>query len=394
MSKKIFLLFLSFALWISFTLSLMSEAAVIEKQKSESVSQFTISQIDPPSLSAESAILMCGDAETVLCQKNADKRMAMASTTKIMTALVAARNYDLQKVVVVDKGAVGVEGSSIYLYAGEKMTMEDLLYAMLLESANDAAAAIAIAVGGSIDGFCEMMNECAEEIGLTDTHFKNPHGLYDEEHYTTARELAIIAAEALSDPVVRKIVSTQKHTITPIEGNTRVLYNHNKMLSRYDGAIGVKTGFTKKSGRCLVSAAERDGLTLIAVTLNASDDWNDHTKLLDAGFDNFECVRFAQEGNFNYSLPVTGGVDDHVILSNADELSAILPKGLAENAECVIETFNRFEFAPVKPGGIGGKVSYFIDGKCIASSELVFISGTEKYENKEGFFEKIKDIFS
>ncbi len=393
MPKKIFLLLLSFVLWISITITPAAKD-ILYDTKEKNGAQTVFAPIECPSLSAESAILMCGDGSTVICGKNADKRMAMASTTKIMTALVAARNFDLQKEVKVDAAAVGVEGSSIYLYAGERMTMEDLLYAMLLESANDAAAAIAIAVGGSIDGFCDMMNDCARELGLSDTHFTNPHGLYDEDHYTTARELAIIAAEALSDPTVKKIVATKKHTITPIEGNVRVLYNHNKMLSRYDGAIGVKTGFTKKSGRCLVSAAERDGFVLIAVTLNASDDWNDHTKLLDTGFENFERVVFASKGNFNYSLPVTGGVDDHVILSNTDELSAILPKGNAKDAECVIETVNRFEFAPVKPNQVGGRVSYIIDGKIIASSDLVFISGTEKLENKEGFFEKIKNIFS
>ena len=235
----------------------------------------------PPSLSAQSAVLIEARDGEILCEKNAHTKMAMASTTKIMTALVAAESGKLQRVVSVNAAAVGVEGSSIYLYAGEKMTLCDLIAAMLLESANDAAAAIAIEVGGSIDGFCDMMNKKAKELGLKSTNFKNPHGLYDEEHYTTAYELALIAREALKNEVIRKTVATKKLIIEPVEGSARALYNHNKLLSMYEGAIGVKTGFTKKSGRCLVGSAVRDGLELISVTLNAPDDWNDHKKLFD-----------------------------------------------------------------------------------------------------------------
>ena len=350
--------------------------------------------VPAPSLSAESAVLIDASNNAIIHEKNAHARMAMASTTKIMTALVAAENCDLDKAVSVSADAVGVEGSSIYLYAGEKMTMRDLLSAMLLESANDAAAAIAIEVGGSVEGFCELMNEKAAELGLTDTHFKNPHGLYDEEHYTTAYELSVIASAALCNEDIKEIVSTRKMTITPIEGNTRVLYNHNKMLAMYEGAIGVKTGFTKKSGRCLVSAAERDGLRLISVTLNAPDDWNDHKKMLDLGFDTLESCVLAQKGEVCHKLMVMGGKESHVALLCADTVSVTLPKGSSERILRVTETYNRYEFAPIKVGKTIGSVTFYLDGKKIASAELIAGTEVERNSDSGNIFDKMRNIFN
>ena len=274
---------IAFVTLVALVLCLTANAhsAVSSYETQSTKTEYSLTALSPPALSARSAVLIDADSCRVLCGVLHNERMAMASTTKIMTALVAAEAGELDRLVSVSPDAVGIEGSSIYLYAGEKLTLRDLICAMLLESANDAAAAIAIEVGGSIEGFCAMMNEKAKELGLCDTHFTNPHGLYDEEHYTTAYELAVIASRVLANKTLRKIVSSKKMTVTPIEGSVRVLYNHNKMLAMYDGAIGIKTGFTKKSGRCLVSAAERNGLTLIAVTLDAPDDWRDHTSLLD-----------------------------------------------------------------------------------------------------------------
>lgn len=319
------------------------------------------------SLSAEGAVLMDCDSHTVLFSKNHDKKMGMASTTKIMTALIAAENFDLKKTVEIPSDAVGIEGSSVYLYKGEKITMEELLYALLLQSANDAAAAIAIAVAGSIDAFADMMNERAAQMGLKNTHFTNPHGLNDDEHYTTAYDLAVISAHALKNETVRNIVSTFKKSI-PIDSdcNPRLLVNHNKMLRLYDGAIGVKTGFTKSTGRCLVSAAEREGLTVIAVTLNAPDDWNDHTKLLDFGFDNYESLLIAEVGSFMYPLSVVGGNEDFVTLTNTHELRMTVPK-IRGDIKCKIETFHRFEFAPILRGTPAGSVTYSYGEVCSVS---------------------------
>lgn len=338
---------------------------------SSSVFYVKAESLSEPSLSAESAILLDADSGDVLLSKNHEQKMGMASTTKIMTALVAAEKGNLKKTVKIPKEAVGIEGSSVYLYEGERITLEELLYALLLQSANDAAAAIAISTAGSIEAFADMMNERAKEMGLSNTHFTNPHGLNDKDHYTTAYDLAVIASCALKNETVREIVSTYKKTI-PIDSdcNKRVLVNHNKMLRLYDGAIGVKTGFTKATGRCLVSAAERDGLTLVAVTLNAPNDWTDHTAMLDFGFENYESVLIASPGSFTYALPVTGGVEEYAALTNTSELRMTLPKKRGD-LTCKTEVIHRFEFAPVHRGAPAGVVYYFYKGRSV-SSPLVF----------------------
>lgn len=344
-------------------------------------------------LSAQSAVLIDASSRKILYAGNENKEMPMASTTKIMTALVAAENYELKKEVEVSPEAVGVEGSSVYLRAGEKLTMEELLYAMLLESANDAAAAIAIAVGGSIPGFCDMMNAKAEELGLSHTHFMNPHGLAEDGHYTTAYELAVISSYAIENPTVKTIVSTKKRTIPMDNGSgVRLLINHNKMLRLYDGAIGVKTGFTRNSGRCLVSAAERDGLTLIAVTLNAPDDWNDHAAMLDYGFGCYENIVLASPGSLIYQIPVTGGKESYVTTANTKALSVTLPKGHGE-ITTVTETLHRIEFAPVPSGTVLGRVKFMCDGQCVGECELISISTVEKAVKKKKMMSIITGIF-
>lgn len=283
-----------------------------------------------PSLSAQSAILIDATHGFSLLEQNADLPLPMASTTKIMTALTALAHANPDAIVTVSADAVGVEGSSVYLCAGEELTLRDLLYALLLQSANDAAEAIAIAVGGSVSGFASLMNELAREWGLTNTHFENPHGLDSDGHYTTARELAIITRHALSDPLLREIVGTVKTTI-PLGDvpDARLLVNHNKLLRTYEGAIGVKTGYTKRSGRCLVSAAERNGVTLIAVTLNDADDWRDHTAMLDYGFAQYQTVELCRAETTACAIPVTGGSSEAVDLRFAESLSIPLPNGHA-----------------------------------------------------------------
>ncbi len=343
-------------------------------------------EISPPAVSAVGAVLMEADSETVYFEKNAHSPMGMASTTKIMTALVALELGDPDRICVVPPEAVGVEGSSVYLIAGEKLTLRDLLYALLLSSANDAATAIAICLGGSVEAFCALMNRKAEEMGLQNTLFQNPHGLYHEAHYTTAYDLARIAAEALRNPLFRQIVSTYKITV-PHNGvpDTRLLVNHNKMLRTYKGALGVKTGFTKKTGRTLVSAARRDGMTLIAVTLNAPDDWRDHTAMLDYGFASYRSVTFAEAGEFQVSLPVTGGVRDSVRLTNTQPITLILPKGSSRPSVCV-ETPRRFLFAPVRKGDLCGTVTIQAAGQRVSSPLRIAEDCDAKVKEKRGFF--------
>ena len=309
-------------------------------------------------VSAKSAVLMELDDGLVLYGKNADERMGEASTTKIMTALVISEMLPLDKVISVPKEAVGTEGSSVYLREGELLSVRSLLLALLLESANDAAVALAVAASGSIASFAELMNDKAKQLGLTDTHFTNPHGLYDSEHYTTARELAVITAQALKDRRLCEIFATKRAQIplgvtpnTPDGEGVRYLYNHTKMLSLYEGAIGVKTGFTKATGRCLVSAAKRGEMTLICVTLSAPNDWNDHSALLDYGFEHFSRVTLYNKGELRVSYSLTGGREQYVTATNSEPLTLTLPKNYdSSSAELNLEFLQRFEFAPVEAG--------------------------------------------
>lgn len=352
-----------------------------------------------PSVSAESALLMDASYGLVLYEKDADRRLPMASTTKIMTALTALAHASADTVIRIPPEAVGVEGSSVYLAAGEELTLRDLLYALLLQSANDAAEAIAIGIGGSIAEFADLMNAEGARLGLTDTHFANPHGLDAEEHYTTARELAVITRAALADPLIRQIVGTVKATIPQgDQPDARLLVNHNRLLRSYDGAIGVKTGFTKRSGRCLVSAAERDGVTLIAVTLNAPDDWRDHTAMLDYGFAQYQTVSLCRTGDEAFALPVTGGTADTATLNYAQDCTVALPVG--HKPVTVTVEAPRFLFAPVEINTVRGEAVYSCDldgdGKAEELARIPLVTGVSvarRTAEKRGFFNWLKGIF-
>ena len=342
-----------------------------------------------PSVSAEAAVLMA-DGE-IIWSKNADEKLPMASTTKIMTALVAIENGDISKEVKVNRKACGVEGSSVYLTAGEILTLEDLLYALMLESANDAASAIACEVAGSVEEFAVMMNDTAARLGLADTHFVNPHGLDDPNHYTTAEDLAKLTDYALKNETFATIVSTYKKTI-PLHGDegVRMLLNHNKLLKRYDDVIGVKTGFTKRSGRCLVSAAERNGLTVVAVTLNAPDDWNDHRNMQEYGFSQYSHQILAEPGQYQVEIACPTAPDGKLILSNRDELSVCL-KNNAEITRAVEAP--HYVFPPVHEGDVLGKVVFSCNGREIGSVPLYASSSVAAPEDNRSFGQKILDKF-
>ena len=233
----------------------------------------------PPQVSAKSAALLDGTTGECLYEKNGDQRALIASTTKIMTGLLVCEAGDLDRTVTVPETAAGTEGSSMYLKSGETLTRRELLYGMMLHSGNDAALTLAISVSGSEAAFVRQMNRRACALNLTQTHFANPHGLDSGENYSTALDLARLAQAALQNEQFRAVVSTKTITCAG-----RTLTNHNKLLWRYDGCIGVKTGYTRHAGRILVSAAERGGRMLIAVTISDPDDWRDHVSLLDYGF--------------------------------------------------------------------------------------------------------------
>ena len=329
------------------------------------------------SVSAQSAVLIECESGNVIFSKNSDTRLPMASTTKIMTALVVIESCNLSDTVKISKAACGIEGSSVYLREGEIFTVKELLYALMLASANDAATALALYVSGSEEAFADKMNEKASELGLSDTHFKNPHGLEDDEHYTTTKELALIAAHASKNEVFRSICSTKKIIIKrESKESARLLTNHNKMLSSYDGCFGIKTGFTKASGRCLVSGAERDGLSLIAVTLNAPDDWQDHKSMLDYGFSLYEKVTLLKAGELSLPLDLIGSLQSTVLCTNSSDIYAILPKG-TPLPEFTVE-MKRFEYAPVDKGECVGRIVYKYKGKIIAQSEIITSFCAEK----------------
>ena len=254
--------------------------------------------------SASCAVLMEQESGRILYEHNAHEQRLIASITKLMTALVAVQSgMDLQEVVSIPREAVGAEGSSLYLKEGETLTLETLLYGMLLHSGNDAALAVAICCGGSVEAFVSDMNQKAEELGMVNTHFENPNGLDGKTHYSTAYDMALLARACLEHEALAEILQTKS---TTREGRT--FTNHNKLLWRYEGCIGLKTGYTKNAGRTLVSAASRDGMTLIAVTLNDGNDWEDHHTLLDWGYSNYSMVSVAEQGTQFGAFPISGAL--------------------------------------------------------------------------------------
>ena len=346
---------------------------------------FSANAID---VSAKGAVLLEAQSHDIVFGKSEQVRLPMASTTKIMTALIVLENASLDDIVTIEPCMVGVEGSSIYLQAGEKLSVEDLLYALLLESANDASVALAIHVSGSIEAFAQLMNEKAEKLGLCNTHFTNPHGLDDNEHYTTPYELGIIAAYAMQNDNFAKIVSTKKATIPSANGEShRVLVNHNRLLHSYDGAIGIKTGFTKKCGRCLVSSATRDGVTLICVTLNAPNDWNDHKNLLNYGFTQYESLTLATPNFYNIELNAIGGIKDTFIAENDAGLNVTLKRG-QHSISAVVES-NRLVSAPIKKGDLVGTISFYDYDILIGKIPLYSKESVNRLSYKKSLFERL-----
>ena len=346
----------------------------------------------PMSVGAKAAILIEAQSGHVLFEQHAHTRMPMASTTKIMTALVVLEHCSLTETVCVDARAVGVEGSSVYLYEGERLTVEQLLYALMLSSANDAAAALAYHTAGSIEGFAKLMNQKAAALGLQNTQFANPHGLDAKEHYTSAYDLARMTAYALENPFFLRIVSAEKKVIPLREQEgARVLRNHNKLLSSLEGCIGVKTGFTKKSGRCLVSAAERDGVRLVCVTLDCPDDWNTHTALHEGGFAALERVTLAAANSFVMALPLTGGTQSEVFLQTAAKVSLTLPRERGEITLSICAP--HFAYAPVSAGEQIGEAVWTMDGEVVARTPLYAMHNVQRIEKKRTPLSWLRTVF-
>ncbi len=340
-------------------------------------------------ISARACALYEPTADRFIYEKNGDQRMPMASTTKIMTAIVVAKRCEMDETIIIGPESVGIEGSSAYLRECDEYTVLELLYALLLQSANDAATALAYYTAGSIEEFAKLMNEEASSLGLENTHFINPHGLDDNEHYTTAKDLAKIGAELMKNPILKEAVSTYKKTFTYGE-RVRTYINHNKLLRLYEGGIGIKTGFTKRSGRCLVGAAERDGMTFISVTLDAPSDWSDHGAMLDFAFDNFEKAELCCKGGLRREIPVIDGNKDFIAISAKENLSIIKEKCESDIDEYL--SLPRYLIAPIKKGEVVGAAYYRVGDKTY-KVDLVAIEDIKK-ANNDSIFTKILNKIS
>lgn len=322
-----------------------------------------------PDTSAQSIALLECSTNTVLYARSAHIRLPMASTTKVMTALVAIKYGNLDAMIQIPDEAVGVEGSSIYLQKGEKLTLRDLLYGLMLRSGNDAAVAIAHYIGGSIDGFSKLMNETAKSIGAYNTNFVNPHGLPAENHYTTAYDLALICCEAMKNETFKAIVSSQYHRTTTGFA-PRTMMNKNKLLWEYEGGIGIKTGFTKAAGKCLTFAAERNGMTVVGVVLNCPAMFPDAKELLNYCFENYEMYNIVKKGTV--AIRVEVGRSNGQLLPLVTTKDIVVPVKKSEGAKFIPKIFvDNGINAPVYKGTVLGRLDIYCSDKLVSSCELV-----------------------
>ena len=319
-----------------------------------------------PAVSAASALLMDGESGRILFSHNANEPRAIASITKLMTALVAAEhlNGDLSQTVTIRPNWTGIEGTSLYLKPGEELTCQTLLYGLLLHSGNDAAVALAEICAGDTEIFVDWMNQRAADLGMTGTHFSDPNGLGDENHCSTALDMARLGRACLENDTVAPILATRSITL---EG--RSFTNHNKLLWQYPGCTGMKTGYTRQAGRTLVSSAERDGQTLICVTLNDGSDWADHTALLDYGFEVWSRQELVRAGDTLGQVRVEGSLLRQVPVTARETLGYPLREG--EEVALEIRLPESVQ-APVTKGEIAGSVTYWLGDRQVGQTYLVW----------------------
>lgn len=342
-------------------------------------------------LSALSAILYEPQTQRILYERDAHTPRPMASTTKIMTALIAVESCPLDQVITVTAEEVRVEGSSLGLSAGDQITMKDLVTGLLLESGNDAANVVAYTVSGSIPAFAKRMNERAAQIGMTETTFVTPSGLDEGDHSSSAYDMALLASEALKNETIASICATESAVISFGNPPHRVVvHNHNRLLEIYPYAVGMKTGYTRKSGRCLVSAAVKDGVMLIAVTLNGHEDWDDHMALYQYGF---SCVEQA-------ALPVpdlpeipVAGSSSKLRIQTVEAPKFPLLKGEKEKVQVAVQV-PQFLLAPISAGEQVGEIQYFLDGKVICSVPLTAAEDVEARPVVQGWRKYARIFYS
>lgn len=344
--------------------------------------------------SARAAIVIESKTGRVLYEQNADERLAQASTTKIMTTLLALEEPQIDDYFTVDPTAIHVEGSSMGLLEGDEVSLRQLCYGMILPSGNDAANVTAVRLGGTVAQFAQMMNERAYQLDLLDTAFVTPSGLDAPGHYTTARDLAALGRYAMEDPVFREICSLYtaktKFGSPPYE---RWLKNHNKLLDMYEFCIGVKTGFTDGAGRVLVSAAQKDGVELLCVTMKDADDWRDHENLYERLFSELTLTDISSM-LVDIEMPVAGGQNSVLLKASGDML---LPLRAGEY-ELLVPSYvvKPFAYAPVVPGELAGEIILTLNGEELAAFPLVSQNESlplHPYKEKNGLWSFLKSLF-
>lgn len=324
---------------------------------------------EPPSVEAKAAVLVDAATGAVLYQRGMHERRPMASTTKVMTALIALERCDPEEWVRIGEGVRGVTGSALYLEPGERMQMKDLLAALLLRSANDGAVAVAEHVSGSVDAFARLMNQRAQELGARNTHFVNPHGLHEPDHYSSAYDLALITREAMKHPLFRELVSTRWAEVwRPDTNGTQVVRNHNHLLWRADFVDGVKTGYVRQAGRCLVASGSEEDWQLIAVVLDSPDPFEESLALLQYGFARFRRTVHARAGDALGRAPVSRGRSRWVAAVCEGDLAGVVGPQMEEGrVEVALEEVE----APVAAGQRVGEARLVVGGRTVATSALV-----------------------
>lgn len=325
--------------------------------------QSSRSEASAPTICAECAVLMDMESGRVLYQKNAHARGRIASTTKILTGLLACELLSPEQIVCVPDEAVGIEGSSMYLQAGECLRVRDLLYGLLLSSGNDAAVALALACDGTVEQFAARMNARAAKLGMENSHFCNPSGLDEDGHFSSAYDLALLSRAAMRNETFQEIVGTKTMTI-----GSRTFQNHNRLLWSYSGANGIKTGYTRAAGRVLVSSAKRAGTTLLAVTICDPEDWVDHTALLDYGFSAFEHRCILRQGESIGSTAVIGGDQTSVSLYAGNSIR--YPFAAGETWKLQLHA-PRFVYAPVLYGS-AGYMELLVNGVSVSKTPVFY----------------------
>lgn len=339
------------------------------------------------STSASAAILIDGHSGRVLYEHNAHEKRYIASITKLMTALVAMESgHSLDEQVTIKKEHTGAEGSSMYLKAGEKLTLEALMYGLLLASGNDAAVAVADVCAGSVDAFVARMNRKAAQLGMESTLFLNPSGLTQEGHMSTAADMARLAAACMNNETIAKMVATRSISIAG-----RSFTNHNKLLWRYEGCVGMKTGYTERAGRTLISCVERENMRLIAVTLNDGNDWADHTAMFDYGFSSYSNAVLSTAGEVFTRVPVAGSLSSLVnVVYGAD---VFYPLAQGEQVRQEVSLLRQAQL-PILRGGTAGTVTWYLNNRVIGLCPLEYGQSAHRYTVRSGWLERFADLFN